>query len=123
MPARGVRLPKRRSVMSRIRGLAVFLLLALLAASAAQALPTRPGTAAPEPAGIFAPLWNWLAGLMAAPGGAPSAVSVKSAAIPDPDPAGEDLDATGPDGKPTKDPKGTRLPNPGDAGGEMDPNG
>ena len=106
--------------MSRIRVLAVVVLLALLAASAAQALPARP--AAPETTGFFTPFWSWVAGWLApADGGAQPSVAAKSVAEELPDPA-HFLTAP-PNPVPTKDPTGGRLPNPGDAGGEMDPNG
>lgn len=106
--------------MSRIRGLAVVVVLALLAASAAQALPA-PRPAAPETIGFFAPLWSWLAGWLApADGGAQLAVAAKSVAVELPEPAPL---MSPPSPVPTKDPTGGGLPNPGDAGGEMDPNG
>jgi hypothetical protein len=76
-------------------------LLALIAGSA-YALPAR--QAAPEPAGLFAPLWNWLSGFFA-PG-------VASALQPAWQNEGSQMD-----------PDGVAAPPPGDEGSQMDPNG
>jgi hypothetical protein len=91
---------------------ALALLLALLAGTAANALP-RDGRLNPvsqEPAGLFAPLWDWLARLVAS--GGLTAVWGEEGPIMNPD--GKPADAG-----PIMDPDGYSA----DAGGEMDPNG
>jgi hypothetical protein len=90
----------------------IALVFALLAGGAANALP-RDGRIAPftqESAGLFAPLWNWLAALVA-PGGL---TAVWGHEGPIMDPNGQSMDAG-----PGMDPNG----NSADEGPIMDPNG
>jgi hypothetical protein len=90
-----------------IRGVAVVLILALMAGSTAHALPGRPAPSVPEAAGLFAPLWSWLSGLV----------------FPEPPARGSELRSAWADEGSQMDPDGLTTPPPGDAGGEMDPDG
>lgn len=92
-----------------IRGpaVALVLVLTLLAGSAAHALPGRPVPAVPEAAGLFAPLWSWLYGLL----------------VPAPPAAGTELRSAWAGAGSQMDPDGLTMPPPGDAGSDMDPNG
>jgi hypothetical protein len=94
---------------------AVALVLVLLAASAAHALPTRPAPAAPEAAGLFAPLWSWLSGLLMP--GAGSGLRTAWAK------AGSDVNSTPTDAGSQMDPDGLVSTPPGDEGSQMDPDG
>ena len=91
----------------KLSGTVVVLVLALMAGSAAQALPTRPVPAIPGPAGLLTPLWSWLAGLL----------------TPESPATGATLRSAWAEAGGMMDPNGVVPTPPGDAGGEMDPDG
>ena len=107
----------------RIRGPALVLVLALMAGSAALALPARPAVpAVAEATRLFPPLWDWLSGLFApGQGNALHATSAEEGS--DMDPNGVVARRLGDAGSGLGGPNGMAAPPPSDAGSDMDPNG
>lgn len=121
---------------NNIRRTALVLVLALLATGAVKALPRegRVTPALPEPAGLFAPLWSWIAELFAPVGPAgenrPRAAWGEAGAEMDPNgrqlDEGPGMDPNGQDAGPGMDPNGAPQGfgvGTSDGGGMMDPNG
>jgi len=130
-----------RTIRGPAVAVALVLVLTSMAGSAAHALPGRPAPAVPEAAGLFAPLWNWLYGLLipapAAPGSglrsawaqAGGMMDPNGSTPPPPSDAGSQMDPNGlvtsppGDAGSEMDPDGLTIPPPGDEGSQMDPNG